>query len=154
MKSTAHRLWIRAVIAFSAFYFLVGLVFSKLVLWAGSNYLKAISNPLALLIFCGALAIHIGYEHFRLNSAPLMTAWHTSLAVAIGGFALAVKANIHDLLAPAGYRPRMLIALLAWPILTAVPAFAVALVVAAVFTVVTRSKIRLENRRSASGRSL
>ena len=140
MTSAGHKHWIRPVIAFSAFYFLVGFVFSEFDLWAGSNYLKALSNPLAFLISGGAFAIHIGYEHFRLRSTALITAWHTSLAVALGGFALAVKANIHDLLEPAGYRPRMLIALAAWPLLTGVPAFIVALVVAVILRVTTAAK--------------
>ena len=52
-------------------------------------------------------------------------------AVAFGAFALALAANIHDLGSASGYRPRMLIALVAWPLLTGVPAFIVALVVAA-----------------------
>jgi hypothetical protein len=76
-------------------------------------------------------AAHIAHEHFRLHNTPRPTAWHTSLAVAFGAFALAVAANIHDLGSASGYRPRMLIALVAWPLLTAVPAFIVALVVAA-----------------------
>ena len=54
-----------------------------------------------------------------------------SAAVALGAFALALAANIHDLGSASGYRPRMLIALVAWPLLTAVPAFIVALVLAA-----------------------
>ncbi len=38
------------------------------------------------------------------------------LAVAFGAFALALMANVHDLGSSAGYRPRMLIALVAWPL--------------------------------------
>lgn len=50
--------------------------------------------------------------------------------VALGAFALALMANFHDLGSATVYRPRMLVALVAWPLLTGVPAFGVALVVA------------------------
>ena len=76
-------------------------------------------------------AAHIAHEHFRLRNPARTTAWHTSAAVAIGAFGLALAANIHDLGSATGYRPRMLIAFVAWPLLTAVPAFIVALLVAA-----------------------
>jgi hypothetical protein len=76
-------------------------------------------------------AAHIAYEHFRLRNTALPTAWHAAAAVAFGAFARALAANVHDLGSASGYRPRMLIALVAWPLLTAVPAFLVALVVAA-----------------------
>jgi hypothetical protein len=76
-------------------------------------------------------AAHIAHEHFRLRNTARPTAWHTSTAVALGAFAVALAANIHDLGSASGYRPRLLIALVAWPVLTAVPAFIVALAVAA-----------------------
>jgi len=56
------------------------------------------------------------------------TAIHASLAVALGAFGLAVAANLHPHPASALY----LVALVAWPVLTALPAFLVALAVAAV----------------------
>jgi hypothetical protein len=67
-----------------------------------------------------------------------MTALHLSAAVALGAFALALSANIHDLASPSGYRPRMLVALIAWPVLTAVPAFIVALAMAAGLRLMTK----------------
>lgn len=130
MDGSDRRSWIRAAIICGAVYFLVGFIFSEFDLWAGSNYLKALSNPLAFLISGSAFAIHIGYEHFRLHNTPRVTAWHTAIAVALSAFALALKANIHDLGSAIGYRSKMLIALPAWPILTGVPAFIVALLVA------------------------
>jgi hypothetical protein len=85
----------------------------------------------AFIISALVFAAHMAYEHFRLRNTTRLTAWHTSVAVAFGAFALALVANIHDLGSASGYRPRMLIALVAWPLLTAVPAFIVALVLAA-----------------------
>jgi hypothetical protein len=90
------------------------------------------------------LAAHVGHEHLRLGNSARAVAWRTSLAAALGGFLLALAANIHDLGSATGYRPKMLIALIAWPLLTAVPAFVVALV--AVFAV---TRLRLgANRQS------
>ena len=83
----------------------------------------------AYVISAVVFTAHIAYEHFRLRNGARSVAWHASVAVALGGFALALVANIHDLGSTSGYRPRMLIALVAWPLLTAVPAFIVALVI-------------------------
>lgn len=51
---------------------------------------------------------------------------------------LALAANIHELGSASGYRPRMVIALVAWPIITGVPAFIAALVAAAGLGLVKR----------------
>ena len=120
-------------------YFVVGFAFARFAGWAASDQMRLTWNRLAFLISAIAFAAHIGYEHFRLVSRPRITAWRTSLAVALGAFGLALAANLHDLWSVSGYRPRMLVALVAWPLLTAVPAFFVALVVSAVLGLVRRS---------------
>src|SRR2546422_8055795 len=98
---------------------------------AASNPMRSFWRLSAFVISAVVFAAHIAYEYFRLRNTARRTAWHASGAVAFGAFALALAANIHDLGSASGYRPRMLIALVAWPLLTAVPAFIVALVVAA-----------------------
>ena len=138
MNASDRKPWIRVVILVGAIYFVVGFIFSAFAGWAASLGLQAIWNPLAFLLSGIALAVHIGYEHFRLHNTARITAWHTSIAVALGAFALALKANIHDLGSAAGYRPRMLIALPAWPLLTAVPAFIVAFLLAIGLTLMRR----------------
>ena len=86
----------------------------------------------AWLVSTVAFAVHIGYEHFRLGNSPRWTALHASAAAALGAFGLAVAANVHELLAnPGNHRSLLLLALVLWPILTAVPAFVVALAAAA-----------------------
>ena len=74
---------------------------------------------------------HLAYEHFRLENSPGSTATHVGLAVAIGGFLLAVAATMHAALVT-DHAPyvRFLIALVAWPLITGVPAFLVTLVIA------------------------
>ena len=132
MDASDRKRWLRAVLLLGVLYLVIGLAFGAFARWAAFNSTPENWNRLAF-VACGiAFAIHVGYEHFRLRNSPRITAWHASLAVALGALGLALSANLHDLWSPAGYRPRMLIALIAWPLLTAVPAFIVALVAAAV----------------------
>jgi hypothetical protein len=74
-------------------------------------------------------AAQIGYERFRLRNSPRSAALHVALAVALGAFGLAVGANIHSLRLGSTneHRRLLLLALGLWPIITALPAFLVAL---------------------------
>jgi len=76
-------------------------------------------------------AAHFAYEHFRIRNSPLTTAINNGAAVAIGGFLLAVAATIHASTVNE-HAPYSLfvIALIAWPLITGVPAFLVSLVIA------------------------
>jgi hypothetical protein len=125
MDASRRRAWVRAAVLFGVAYFLIGRLFAL-----PASHVHA-WRLAAWMVSGVAFAAHIGYEHSRLRHSPRSTALHAALAVAIGAFALALAANIHDLGSASGYRPRMLIALVAWPLLTAVPAFIVSLVVAA-----------------------
>lgn len=126
MDASDHKSWIRAALLVGAVYFLIGrgstLPADPLGVWRLAAWVAS----------AGVAAAHIGYESFRLNNSPRTTALHAAIAVAFGAFALALAANINDLGSASGYRPRMLIALVAWPLLTAVPAFILALAAAAV----------------------
>jgi len=82
-------------------------------------------------IACGAAyAVHIAYEHFRSRNPPSVSAFHAATAVAVGGFGLAAAATAHALLLAAPARPpnlwRYALALVLWPVFTAVPAYLVA----------------------------
>jgi hypothetical protein len=66
-----------------------------------------------------------------LRNSPLKTASHVSTAVALGAFALAVSANIHGYRVGSSNKRLLAFALMAWPVITAIPAFVVALVAAA-----------------------
>jgi len=50
-----------------------------------------------------------------------------SIGVALGACALALAANLHALSTPSANRARLAVALVAWPLLTGIPAFLVAL---------------------------
>ena len=131
MDESGRQRWLRTVILLGVLYAVIGFAFGTFAGWSASDQMRGAWRLLAFLTSGVVFAVHIGYEHYRLNTSPLMTASHAAMAVAVGAFALALAANIHDLRSASGYRPRMLIALAAWPLLTAVPAFVVALVAAA-----------------------
>jgi hypothetical protein len=122
MDESGFKPWLRAVILVGVVYFVVGFVFSL-----PSNYVRW--WRLAAWAVSGAVyAAHIGYEHFRLNNSSRATALHAAMAVAIGAFLLAVAATVHAVMV-ASHAPywRFLLALVLWPIFTALPAFLVAL---------------------------
>jgi hypothetical protein len=128
----ARRLrWLGTAILVGVLYPAVGIASAALAGAAASTPMRSFWRVSAFVISAVVFAAHIAHEHVRLRNTARPTAWHASVAVAFGAFGLALAANIHDLGAASGYRPRMLIALVAWPLLTAVPAFLVALVVAA-----------------------
>lgn len=77
---------------------------------------------------------HILYERFGARNAPRSAALHVGLAVAVGGLGLAVAANFHSLSVGASTHQRslLLIALVAWPVITGLPAFLMAWVLSAI----------------------
>jgi hypothetical protein len=132
MKNSAGPRWYNASIIVGVLYFAITVTTGALAAMAQSDRAQFLWR-LSAFIFSGLLFLcHIAYEQFRIHSTPKATAVHTTIAVAIGALALAVSANMNDLVSSTGYRWRMLLALLLWPILTAVPAFVSALILATV----------------------
>ncbi len=122
------------VVLLGAVYGVIGIAFGAFARWSESNSTHVTWNRLAFLTSAVAFAVHIGYEHFRFGNSPRVTASHVSMAVALGAFALAVNANVHRLWTGSGNQRLLAFALVAWPALTAVPAFVVALVATAGLT--------------------
>ncbi len=112
-------------------YFVIGIAFGAFAGWSASNQMRVTWRLLAFLTSGVAFAVHIGYEHFRWGNSPRITASHASMAVAVGALALAVAANVHGQWVASSHQRLLAFALVAWPALTAVPAFVVALVAAA-----------------------
>jgi cytochrome bd-type quinol oxidase subunit 2 len=135
MDDSSRQRWTSTAILLGLLYLAVGLVSAALAGAAPSSQRQFFWRLSAFVISGVAFAAHIAHEHLRLRNTAQRTAWHASAAVAFGAFGLAVAANIHDLASASGYRPRMLIAFVTWPLLTAVPAFIVALVLAALLGV-------------------
>ena len=82
---------------------------------------------------------HARYEHIARRSNLPSAAVHVAIAAGLGAFCLAVGANVHSLFTSSHQAQRLLlIALVLWPLMTAVPAFVVALGIGGVLSRVTR----------------
>jgi hypothetical protein len=139
MNASDRKPWFRTVILFGAVYFVIGIASIALADRAGSTQMRDTWRLLSFLTSGFAFAVHIGYEHFRLRNSPRTTATHAAMAVAVGAFALAVSANIHGQWVHSTQQRLLAFALVAWPALTGVPAFVVALVAAALLGLRRRS---------------
>lgn len=131
MNDAYRPSWLPAAILAGVLYAVVGIVFSLLAGAASSHRGVLLWRWAAFAISGAVFAAHILIEHLRRGPPAAGTAWRVAVGVACGGFGLALWANLHELGSAAGFRPRMVVALVAWPLLTAVPAFVVALAAAA-----------------------
>jgi hypothetical protein len=131
MEASGRRSWVRAVLVVAVAYVVIGIVFAAL----DDSPDAAVVRLWRLAAWAASAVVaaaHIWYGQSRLDSPPLRTAWHAAAAVALGAFGLALAANVHWLLAETrGPHPPFL-ALPLWPLITAVPAFPLALAGAAV----------------------
>jgi hypothetical protein len=130
MDAPSRLRWLRAVLFVGVVYLVAGLTFGALAGQTASTQMRVTWRLAAWLISGVAFAAHIAYEQIRLRSTPGTTALHASLAPALGAFGLAVAANVHAQAASV-HRPAHTLALVLWPVLTALPAFVVALAAAA-----------------------
>jgi len=138
MQSPDRRM-LGVVILAGALYLVVALATAALAAAAGSTSMRFFWRLSAFAISGVVFVAHLAYERFRVGSAARTTAWRAAVGVALGALALALAANIHDLGSPSGYRPRMLIALVAWPLLGAIPAFVAGLAIAALLGIRQRA---------------
>jgi hypothetical protein len=130
MNESVRRRSLRLLLLFAAAYLVIGLAFAAFSDAATTNATRLLWRRLAWLVSGAGFAAHLACEHSRLRNPPLTTARHVSTAAALGAGGLALAANLHELMAVAPYRPSLAIALVAWPLLTLVPAFGVAMVAA------------------------
>jgi hypothetical protein len=100
----------------------------------------------AWIVSAVVYAAHIGYEHFRFGRSPRSTALHVAFGAAVGAFGLAAAAIVHSLFTGTGNLRLLRIALLIWPLVTAVPAFAVALVLTAALARLPRCRPAIPDR--------
>jgi len=131
------RSWVRAMMLVAVAYVAIGIVFGTLAQSADPNHVR-LWRLAAWVASAAVAAAQIGYEHYRLGGSPRPTAQHAAGAVALGAFGLALAANIHSLFAATHGQHLPLVALVAWPVITALPAFLIALAIAAVLARVSR----------------
>jgi len=98
----------------------------------------------AWIVSAVAFGAHIIYEQVRLRSSARITALRVASAAGLGAFALAVAANVHaQTTSQHEHSLSLALSLAIWPVMTALPAFVVALLAA---TLVARVTIRAEGR--------
>jgi hypothetical protein len=133
MSDARRQPWFRAAVLVGAVYALVGIVFAL-----PSNHVR-VWRLAAWAVSGLAYALHVGYERLRLRNPPPVAAWHVALAAALGAFGLAVGANLHSLAvsSTSQHQRLLLVALVAWPLITGVPAFLVGLAVSGLLALVT-----------------
>ncbi|MFL6260552.1 MAG: hypothetical protein ACJ76Y_12630 [Thermoanaerobaculia bacterium] len=134
MDPHANQRWLRMALLFAILYPVVGIAFAALANPSVSNMMRITWRLAAWVLSAAAFAAHVGYEHFRLRNPPLRAALHVSAAVALGAFALAVWVIVHGRWSGAASHqsPLAPLALIAFPAVTGVPAFVVALVAVAI----------------------
>ena len=125
MIATSRHVWIRAAILTGVIYLIIGRVFSI------NHELLRQWRLAAWVLSAVAYGVHLWYEHTWLRSTARAAAGHVALGVALGAFGIAVAGMIHSLNTGVGLRATWIIALLAFPALTALPAYIVALGVGA-----------------------
>ena len=119
--------WARAAALFAIVYLAVGVLFPNP---SAADAMQFAWRLAAWLICFTAFLTHIWFERSRLRSLPRRAALHVAAAVAVGGLGLAAVANIHARVAGSGNLRLLALALVIWPVMTALPAFVVALAVA------------------------
>ena len=128
---------VRAMVLVAAAYVAIGVVFGALAQSAGGDQVR-LWRLAAWVASAVVAAAQIWYEHYRVGSAPRPTALHAAGAVALGAFGLALAANIHWLFAATRGQHAPFLALVAWPVITALPAFPLAFAAAAVLARLSR----------------
>ena len=128
MDGSLRRGWVPAVILLGLGYALVGILFA-----VPSSHARA-WRLAAWIVSAVGFAGHVAFERVRLGNSARSSALHVALAVALGAFGLAVGANLHALASGTSgtHRHLLLLALGIWPVLTALPAFLVALAAGAI----------------------
>lgn len=117
--------WLARALAVSVLYLAAGIVFGTLAGAAGPTPMRTLWRATAFLFSGGVFVAHLAVEWK--SRRALASSLHVAAAVAIGAFGLALSANVHGLSDRSANNFRLTLALVLWPLLTAVPAFVVAL---------------------------
>ena len=137
MDASPRHPWVRVMVFVGAVYAVIGVGSAALddAVWAGGW------RPWRVAAWAASLAVaamHIGYEHYRMASAPGRTALHAAAAVALGALGIALGANLHWLRSHTPEQPAPLAALPLFPLVTAIPAFLGTFAVATLLTRLSR----------------
>jgi hypothetical protein len=133
-RETVQAHWLAPTLLAGLTYATVGVVFGFLAGATASHAMNLFWRWGAWAVSGAVYAAHVGYERFGLRTSTGSMAFHVAVAVGLGGFGLAVAAGVHALFMPSRNMNLRLyaLALVAWPVITAVPAYVVTLVLGAV----------------------
>ena len=122
---------VRTVLFLGVVYFIVGVVFGAFAGRAASSQGRVAWRWAAWALSGAVFGGHILYERARARGSPRITALHASSAAALGAFGLAIAANVYThAIGAREHALALALSLAIWPIMTALPAFVVALVAA------------------------
>jgi hypothetical protein len=122
MNMSPKYRWVPPALTAGAIYLLVGIGFPNPSSPSGAQFLWRLAAwGFSAIAFLG----HILYEQFHLQNISRTIAFHVSLGVALGAFALSVAANIHGLRTETVNHRLLALSLILWPVITALPAFLV-----------------------------
>jgi hypothetical protein len=124
--------WIARTILAALVYLIAGMTFGALAGDAVSHRMVVMWRLGAWVLSAIAFVTHILFESFRARFAPAATALHASIAAALGALGLAAAAAMHSHLSTPAHSFPVARAFIMWPLVTGLPAFVVAFVVAAI----------------------
>jgi hypothetical protein len=120
--------WIPAALLAGGVYLVIGLLFGVMAGRAGSSAMRTAWRLSAWVASGAVYGVHILREQSLADRSPRATAMHAAAGAAVGAFGLAVAAGLHRLFVSSGADVRLFgLALVAWPVITFLPAFVVAL---------------------------
>ena len=122
----ARSVWVAVALGVGSLYLVISLVFGNLAGNAATIAGRTSWRMAAWLISGVAFLAQIVFERVQLRNRQTASSLHAAVAAAIGGFLLAVAATINKM-ASGSIDARYAVALVAFPLLTGVPAFIVAL---------------------------
>ena len=139
MDGSRQRRWLRgsvAVLVAGVSYGVIGLAFGAVANGASTSQVRVGWRLAAWVVSGLVFAAHIGLAHLwiRWRPSPASTAIQASLGAALGAFVLAIAATLHALSTSANNLGAFRLALVVWPVATAVPAFVAALIASALLT--------------------
>ena len=138
VKESHLQPWLPAALLVALVYPAVGIGFAFLDSSAGPSRVR-FWRLAAWVVSAIVFVAHLVYEQRR-NSSPLRPALHVSIAVALGAFFLAVWVLVHGRVTNAPQSALAPLALVLFPLLTGLPAFAIALVAAGLGSKLRRTR--------------
>jgi len=123
--------WVSATFVAGCLYLLIGLVSADLAGGAAGprqRFWRGMAWLLSAIVF----GVHVARDRIRMRFGAVSTASHAALGAALGAFGLAIAATIHGYRVATPHLRALKLSLLIWPMITAVPAFVVAFVIAVI----------------------